>query len=481
MLGKKLFKDRRGDTIVEVLIAVAVMSLVLAISYSLANKNSQFVRTAQERGEAQKYAEEQLERLRGYITPDTDWSTTNLCFDGTSGLPTSNPASCDVGTDKRYTLKIDVVDDNTYTTTVSWDTVQGTPALLELSYRLPAIAVGEIGDDTPDPLPVCSDGLNNDGDVDGAGQPIIDTADPGCNGPNDPDNSEQNPECNDGEENDVPSDGRIDWPNDLGCDNLADDDEADDPVPFNVSPTSHGFPSWHLDATGGTKPTVTIRVSNPSAVAVSNIGAINLSDSTHSFRIASDQCSDKTLPPLAECSVVVEFSPPSGGNHNHFGNQGMRYATLNILGAAGSHTKHVSLSGKTWSNILRAGNTMRRGDMIKSYSSSCYVAVEHCAHATFQMQHDGNISVVYGSCWMWWGGAPDEQYAAMQHDGNFVLYTGSWSPVLHTSTQGNNGSFLLLYSSGVIDILNSSGIHIKRIFSPPPHLYSLWFGGGNPC
>ena len=52
-----------GDTIVEVLIAIAVISVVLSGAYTVANKSSVKIRDAQERGEAQKFASEIVERL----------------------------------------------------------------------------------------------------------------------------------------------------------------------------------------------------------------------------------------------------------------------------------------------------------------------------------------------------------------------------------------------------------------------------------
>lgn len=52
-----------GDTIVEVLIAIAVVSLVLGGAFTVANKSANQVRDAQEHSEAQQYAAEIVERL----------------------------------------------------------------------------------------------------------------------------------------------------------------------------------------------------------------------------------------------------------------------------------------------------------------------------------------------------------------------------------------------------------------------------------
>ena len=64
----KLFRSQRGDTILEVLIAVSILSLILIISFSLANRSNQGVRQAQERGEASRHTESQIELLKRYLS-----------------------------------------------------------------------------------------------------------------------------------------------------------------------------------------------------------------------------------------------------------------------------------------------------------------------------------------------------------------------------------------------------------------------------
>ena len=61
------FKHQKGDTIAEVLISVAVLSLILSISYGLANRSTLAVRQSQERSEAQQINNGQLEQLRSYL------------------------------------------------------------------------------------------------------------------------------------------------------------------------------------------------------------------------------------------------------------------------------------------------------------------------------------------------------------------------------------------------------------------------------
>lgn len=57
-------RHEQGDTIVEVLIAIAILGVVLAIAFSTMNRNIAVMRTNQERTEAAKIAQGQLESLK---------------------------------------------------------------------------------------------------------------------------------------------------------------------------------------------------------------------------------------------------------------------------------------------------------------------------------------------------------------------------------------------------------------------------------
>jgi len=60
----------RGDTIVEVLIAISVVSLILAGAYVTTNRSLLATRSAEERGNALKLAESQVEQLKGLAKSD---------------------------------------------------------------------------------------------------------------------------------------------------------------------------------------------------------------------------------------------------------------------------------------------------------------------------------------------------------------------------------------------------------------------------
>lgn len=89
MLKLKSLRTQRGDTILEVLIATAVLTLVLTIAYTAANRGTHAIRQAQERGEASRYTETQIEQLKTFLsqsaTPTIPPSGTKFCMknDGT--------------------------------------------------------------------------------------------------------------------------------------------------------------------------------------------------------------------------------------------------------------------------------------------------------------------------------------------------------------------------------------------------------------
>lgn len=64
MLRNKLLINNRGDTIVEVLIAIALVSAILIGAYSLSNKATQTNQLAYERSRAADFVKEQSEYLR---------------------------------------------------------------------------------------------------------------------------------------------------------------------------------------------------------------------------------------------------------------------------------------------------------------------------------------------------------------------------------------------------------------------------------
>jgi prepilin-type N-terminal cleavage/methylation domain-containing protein len=83
MNTKHLKHNSRGDTIVEVMISIAIIGLVLAGGYVAANSSQATERQAQERSIATQITQGQIEGLRSYVQANPSFFTT-------AGQPTGN-------------------------------------------------------------------------------------------------------------------------------------------------------------------------------------------------------------------------------------------------------------------------------------------------------------------------------------------------------------------------------------------------------
>lgn len=148
-------KDRNretGDTIVEVLIAIAVVSLILGGAYVTTNRSLLATRAAEERGNALKLAESQVEQLKGIANSslaDTIFGTGTpmpFCISGVSGavVAVANPdcvvnaSGTPTNIEPKYNLSVERgPDGNTFTVTNEWETASGDVTdSLRLIYRV---------------------------------------------------------------------------------------------------------------------------------------------------------------------------------------------------------------------------------------------------------------------------------------------------------------------------------------------------------
>lgn len=144
------FKER-GDTIVEVLIAIAVISLVLGGAYVTTNRSLIATRAAEERGNALKLTESQVEQLKGLAktNPDAIFGSGTpmpFCIPPTTSLPViATSAECKLGASGTpttvqpvYSLSINRASDgNTFTVTNQWVDASGRITdSLRLIYRV---------------------------------------------------------------------------------------------------------------------------------------------------------------------------------------------------------------------------------------------------------------------------------------------------------------------------------------------------------
>lgn len=138
--------NSRGDTIVEVLISIAVVSAVLGGAYMTMNRFSQNSQQTREHSQALKVAESQLEQLRVLSNPPTDDSKQFCITDGAVRIventsignttPSTNESDyVNCKFDDRYLVSISRVA-GVYKVHVLWQGVTGGMDKVELSYRV---------------------------------------------------------------------------------------------------------------------------------------------------------------------------------------------------------------------------------------------------------------------------------------------------------------------------------------------------------
>jgi prepilin-type N-terminal cleavage/methylation domain-containing protein len=149
----------RGDTLVEVLIAIAVVSLVLGGAYVVTNRSLLATRAAQERSVALKLAEAQVEQIKALASSETEAqllfgpsAPAPFCIAKASGQPvvadnfvsgSTGDAACTVGTsgdpsstEPRFRISV-TRSGNTFTLQERWENVGGRQTdQLQLRYRV---------------------------------------------------------------------------------------------------------------------------------------------------------------------------------------------------------------------------------------------------------------------------------------------------------------------------------------------------------
>lgn len=160
-----------GDTIVEVLVVIVVLSVVLISAYGIAVRSLQDTQTTQERAYALKVAEGQLERLRALAASgdpnDVLNKTEGFCLDSNlvaTDLPSGTPAAtpdtdvltayaaachqdpndlantcntyCYYVSIKRVSIPSTNPDEHAYTASVRWDSARGNHQQVQLSYKV---------------------------------------------------------------------------------------------------------------------------------------------------------------------------------------------------------------------------------------------------------------------------------------------------------------------------------------------------------
>jgi type II secretory pathway component PulJ len=132
--------NQTGDTIIEVLLAIAIVSSVLGGAYVSSNRSLNASRQAEERVEALKLAEGQLERMKALAKVPTNniHSAPNIfCIDvSTNSKTTTVPcADSSLGVNYQFSISRDPAT-NVFTITSRWDRLGGGQEELKLAYKL---------------------------------------------------------------------------------------------------------------------------------------------------------------------------------------------------------------------------------------------------------------------------------------------------------------------------------------------------------
>lgn len=136
MLKRLKVSNARGDTIVEVLIVLAVLGLAIGVSYATANSSLQTTRAAQEDAQASELLQSQLEAMRSLAGTDPTniyQSGSAFCINSafTAVVDTNSvsPAPACIQ-DNLYTISINYVNNavtpDTFTLVATWPDIHGT-------------------------------------------------------------------------------------------------------------------------------------------------------------------------------------------------------------------------------------------------------------------------------------------------------------------------------------------------------------------
>lgn len=156
MLGR--LKNNRGDTIVEVMIVLAVLGLAIGISYSTANRSLLNARQAQENSRATELARSQVEWLVSLTCPSGDGNCADpnipsspsyrffhgpfpFCIDASAHAQDSSNAACTV--EGLYNIQVRYFNTasqpHTFEVQIIWDDVLGEGTdTVRMDYTVPS-------------------------------------------------------------------------------------------------------------------------------------------------------------------------------------------------------------------------------------------------------------------------------------------------------------------------------------------------------
>lgn len=130
-----------GDTLVEVLIAMVIVSSVLGSAFVVVNRSTQNVRQAQEREEALGLLQGQVERMKVAAKDPTKQSSifgasSKFCVNSLGNIVAATDSSCAQGTNSDYKLSIERQSANLFQFYANWDGPTGLNEQANIVYEL---------------------------------------------------------------------------------------------------------------------------------------------------------------------------------------------------------------------------------------------------------------------------------------------------------------------------------------------------------
>jgi len=125
----------KGETIVEVMFAIAVAASALAGSYYIANRSGQQTRAAAERIEALKAAESKAEILRTVPKNSLDIAPADFCLTDVGEVKNTGTDFCKVGALYNVTIKKLSTTPISYEIKATWDSLLGGTENVTIYYR----------------------------------------------------------------------------------------------------------------------------------------------------------------------------------------------------------------------------------------------------------------------------------------------------------------------------------------------------------
>lgn len=131
----RILRNQRGETIVEVLIAIAVIASILGTSYAIVNRNSSSYQQANERTQAVKLAEQQLELVRNLTSTERKAVKVSDTFCIKVTTIEYDESNCMYESNRYKVVATRTLD--TFSVTTSWDGIRGNSENVSIGYRIP--------------------------------------------------------------------------------------------------------------------------------------------------------------------------------------------------------------------------------------------------------------------------------------------------------------------------------------------------------